>query len=160
MRQTLLQPKNVQHIPDHLEEGVLYISERFNICSHLCACGCKEEVVTPLSKAEWRIFRDGDLVSLLPSIGNWNYSCQSHYFIEQNRIRWLPGMTAQKIERVQKKDALDLQRLLDQGNASPKTDLNNPSPKKSRDSKNKNGGNADEKSAIRRLAVKLKNFFN
>lgn len=59
MRLIAIRPKYVQHVPDRLEEGVLYISERFKICSHLCACGCKEEVVTPLSHAEWRLFKEG-----------------------------------------------------------------------------------------------------
>ena len=160
MRLAAIRPKYVQHVPDQLEEGVLYISERFRICSHLCACGCKEEVVTPLSHAEWRIFKDGELVSLLPSIGNWNYDCKSHYFIEHNDIRWLPKLSAQRIKRVQQKDAFDLKRMLDQGTDGQKRDTpqtpngNVSSPKSYTDS-----GASDVRKTLRRLAIKLKNFF-
>ncbi len=160
MKLAAIRPKYVQHIPDDLDEGVLYISERFRICSHLCACGCKEEVITPLSQAEWRLFRDGGQVSLLPSIGNWNYACRSHYFIERNRITWLYGMTAQKIERVQQKDAVDLHRMLNQGSINPKPSMVMSVAEKTERS-HASGGNdvPDGESSIQKLVTKLKNFF-
>ena len=42
----------VEHIPEHVAEGVLYVSVRFGTVVHRCACGCGEEVVTPLGPAE------------------------------------------------------------------------------------------------------------
>lgn len=114
MRRDTICPRYVPHLPECLEEGVLYISERFGICSHLCPCGCNEEVVTPLSPAEWQLIKEGELVSMFPSIGNWNYHCQSHYFIVRNRVRWANKMSAQRIRKVQLKDMVDLQRMLDQ----------------------------------------------
>lgn len=71
--------------------------------------------VTPLSKAEWRLERDGQLVSLYPSIGNWNYDCKSYYYIEENRIRWVQKISAHKIKRVQQRDAIDIQTMPDPG---------------------------------------------
>ena len=88
MRQTHLKPSFVEFIPNHLEDGVLYISERFRTCSHNCCCGCGEEVVLPLSPAEWQLSRDGDAVSIWPSVGNWDYACKSHYVIRWNQVRW------------------------------------------------------------------------
>lgn len=117
MRVTNIRPSFVQFIPDHLEEGVLYISERFRTCSHKCCCGCGEEVVTPLSPAEWRISREGELMSLWPSIGNWNYACRSHYFIQRNQVKWAAAMNASQIKSVQQRDAADLAKLVKSNNA-------------------------------------------
>ena len=161
MRLTSIQPKYVAHVPDHLEEGILYISEGFRICSHLCACGCKEEVVTPLSKAEWRLERDRQLVSLYPSIGNWNYDCKSHYYIEENRIRWVQKISAHKIKRVQQRDAIDLQRMLDPSRSrrDGSTSTTSRSNEKKLDpaTDNRPIGLTD---TVRRILVKLKKFFN
>ena len=37
----------VDHIPEQLDDGVLYVSMRFGTVVHRCACGCGEEVVDP-----------------------------------------------------------------------------------------------------------------
>jgi hypothetical protein len=105
-----IQPEFVEFIPRQLDEGVLYISERFQTASHKCACGCGEKVVTPLSPVEWRLSRDGPVVSLHPSIGNWNYACRSHYFIRNNRIHWAGQMSNKDISRVQAKDRADKEK--------------------------------------------------
>lgn len=111
MRQTHLKPQFVEFIPDKLDDSVLYISERFRTCSHRCCCGCGDEVVLPLSPAEWQLSRDGDFVSLWPSVGNWDYPCRSHYVIRRNQVRWAASMTAHQIKRVKQRDeaALRLQ---------------------------------------------------
>jgi hypothetical protein len=160
MKLTSIRPKYVQHIPESLEEGVLYISERFGICSHLCACGCKEEVITPLSQAEWHLFKDGELVSMLPSIGNWNYRCQSHYFIEQNGIRWLPRMSTQKIKRVQLKDKVDLQRMLEKKSSKYEEGSVRDAAVESSASTAHAGGGASKERTLRTLIAKLKKFFS
>ena len=51
--------KFVDSIPEELEDGVLYVSVPFGTVVHKCACGCGEEVVTPLGPAEWRLTYDG-----------------------------------------------------------------------------------------------------
>ena len=103
-------------IPEKLEEGVLYISERYKTASHKCACGCGEEVVTPLSPVEWQLHKEGALVSLHPSIGNWNYACRSHYWIRRNAIQWAGSMNARQIAQVQAKDKADKLRFVAQEN--------------------------------------------
>lgn len=118
MKVTTLRPSFVEFIPDELEEGVLYVSDRYRTCSHKCCCGCGEEVVTPLSPAEWRLTRQGDVVSLWPSIGNWDYACRSHYIIERNHVRWAAPMGAGQIARVQRRDAADLKRMVSLRNAA------------------------------------------
>jgi hypothetical protein len=42
---------------------------------------------------------DGKTVSLDPSIGNWSFPCQSHYWIRNNRIKWAPKWSREQIER-------------------------------------------------------------
>lgn len=109
-------PRLVEFIPDQLEDGVLYISQRFRTCSHLCCCGCGEEVVTPLSAAEWSLTLEGSLASLWPSIGNWNYACRSHYVIRRNQVLWAKPMNARQVANVQRRDAVDLARSVEIAN--------------------------------------------
>lgn len=82
----------VDTIPEVLDEGLLYISIKYRTAIHKCICGCGNEVVTPLSPTDWKLIFDGKSVSLNPSIGNWSFDCQTHYFIVKNRIimarRW------------------------------------------------------------------------
>ena len=90
----------VDSIPEELEDGVLYVSIRFGTVVHKCACGCGEEVVTPLGPAEWRLTYDGRTVSLAPSIGNWSFACRSHYWIEDGKVRWARGFSGAEVARV------------------------------------------------------------
>jgi hypothetical protein len=92
-----LRPAYVEFIPKQLEDGVLYISQRFQTASHLCCCGCKTKIVTPLRNAEYKLTSKGDQVSLSPSIGNWDHPCQSHYWIENNAVILAAPMTKAQI---------------------------------------------------------------
>lgn len=89
----------VEHIPERLEDGALYISLEYATTAHRCACGCGNEVFTPLSPTDWKLIYNGEAVSLKPSIGNWSFPCQSHYWIEEGRIRWAPRWTREQIDR-------------------------------------------------------------
>jgi hypothetical protein len=101
-----LEPQFVEFLPEKLDEGVLYISIPYATTAHLCACGCREEVVAPLSPTDWRLTFDGETVSLEPSIGNWSFACQSHYWIEDNRVDWAPRWSKEKIARGREHDRL------------------------------------------------------
>ena len=90
----------VEYIPEQLEERVLYVSMRFGTVVHRCACGCGEEVVTPLGPAEWRLTYDGRTISLAPSVGNWSYRCRSHYWIDEGRVRWARGFSEDEVALV------------------------------------------------------------
>lgn len=85
MMQTALKHSFVKSFPECLQPGVLYISMEYASASHLCCCGCGEEVVTPFAPTEWKMAFDGESVSLWPSIGNWNLPCRSHYIIRDGR---------------------------------------------------------------------------
>ena len=89
----------IEFIPSNLEDGVIYISVPFSVAVHKCCCGCGMEVVTPISRHDWRITFDGETVSLYPSIGNWSFSCKSHYWIIENKVKWMKKWTDEEIER-------------------------------------------------------------
>ena len=72
-----VQHQFVEYIPEHIHEGILYISMPFATAIHKCMCGCAMEVVTPLSPKDWRLTFDGMTVTLAPSIGNWKSKCKS-----------------------------------------------------------------------------------
>lgn len=116
MKLTTIRPKFVEFIPRELEDGVLYVSERYLTASHKCACGCGERVVTPLSPVEWDLQREGDFVTLRPSIGNWNYACRSHYWIRRNQIHWGRAFTPEQISLAQRRDLADKTRYIEQEN--------------------------------------------
>jgi len=105
-------PIFVEFIPENIEDGKLYISEVYQTAIHKCCCGCGEEVVTPLSPADWQLRKVGQKVSLRPSIGNWNYRCKSHYFITENRIEWAKKFSQEQIYEVQKRDKVAKQKLI------------------------------------------------
>lgn len=92
-----LQHEFIEHAPESLEPDVLYVSIRFATVLHLCCCGCGREVVTPLSPVGWQMWFDGESVSLQPSIGNWSFPCQSHYFIRRNQVQWALRWSAEEI---------------------------------------------------------------
>ena len=71
------------------------MSLEYNTANHLRACGCGSEVVTILGPADSSITYNGRGVSISTSIGNSNFLCKSHYWIEDNRIVWEASMTPQ-----------------------------------------------------------------
>jgi len=90
-------------IPDALEERTLYISINYNTAVHKCACGCGEEVVTPLSPKDWRMTYNGESVTLHPSIGNWSYKCRSHYWIRDDKIVWAESWSNEQVAKARER---------------------------------------------------------
>lgn len=86
-----IKPEYVEQMPDELNEGILYISDKYEIAIHLCACGCGGKTVTPLGAGEWVLTKTGEAVTLRPSIGNWagEKPYHAHYYITENKIEWL-----------------------------------------------------------------------
>lgn len=94
----------VSFIPETLNAGTLYISMEYKTAAHLCACGCGNEVHTPISPTDWKMTYDGDSVSLNPSIGNWDFPCRSHYFITRGKVCWAGNFTDEQITAVKEED--------------------------------------------------------
>ncbi len=104
MKAHALQPVYVEFVPKSLKGGVLYISKKYRTASHLCCCGCGTKIVTPLRETEYSLTERGELVSLSPSIGNWNHPCQSHYLIEDNQVVWAGPMSKADIRKGRQHD--------------------------------------------------------
>jgi hypothetical protein len=89
--------KYCDEIPESIKEGIIYMSHKFKLAIHLCACGCKEKTVTPFSKIidgvdiGWHVIEDNGKITLSPSIGNFSGEnpYHAHYFIKENKIDWL-----------------------------------------------------------------------
>ncbi len=112
MRLSALTPQFVEFIPERLNEGVLYISRRYRTASHLCCCGCRHEVVTPLNPAKWNLSEHTDgSVTLSPSVGNWSFPCRSHYLVIRNRVHLAAAFSAAQIAGAQEQDQHAVEQL-------------------------------------------------
>ena len=94
----------VAEIPEVLEDGILYVSRECSVALHNCACGCGEEVSTPLVPTEYRLTMDGEDASISPSVGNHDFACASHYVIERGVIIWAGRMSRAAIEEGRRQD--------------------------------------------------------
>nr|WP_294943519.1 DUF6527 family protein [uncultured Mucilaginibacter sp.] len=94
----------VEFIPEILAEQTLYISMKYKSVRHKCACGCGEIVITPITPTDWQLKYDGAGVTLRPSIGNWNFACQSHYWIVGSEVRWCGRWDQKQIEKGREAD--------------------------------------------------------
>lgn len=104
MKATAIFPQFVEFIPSTLQEGVLYVSQKYGTVAHKCCCGCGIKIVTPIAPTDWQLTISGSEVTLHPSVGNWNHPCQSHYIIKRNRVIWAGSMTQQQINRGRNRD--------------------------------------------------------
>jgi hypothetical protein len=97
VRVARLEPVFVDARPEVLDQGKVYVSIPFRTSVHLCCCGCGNEVWMPIRPNRWKFTYDGDNVSFSPSVGNWGFPCQSHYWIRAGRVDWAPAWTPLQI---------------------------------------------------------------
>lgn len=117
-----LEPVFVEFIPCELEPGNLYISMVYTTTAHLCASGCGNKIVLPLSPAQWQLYFDGQAISLSPSVGNWDLPCQAHYWISRNKIQWAAQWDRQRIEAGRRSDARDIDDHFGHRTSTPTAD--------------------------------------
>ncbi len=94
----------VEFIPKELDDRVLYVSVQCCTAVHKCFCGCGQKVVTPLSPAQWRLIFDGETASLEPSIGNWSFRCESHYWITNSQVKAAAHLTQERVAAIRVAD--------------------------------------------------------
>lgn len=111
----------VEEIPAKMEQGVLYVSMECATAIHRCACGCGQEVVTPLSPTDWSLIFDGDTVTLDPSVGNWALPCRAHYFIDRGTVAWAGNMSNAVIERGRARDRQNKEAYFSAEKSAPST---------------------------------------
>lgn len=104
MRHKRLEHRFVEHLPERLEPGVLYLSMEYATSAHSCCCGCGEEVVAPFTPTDWKMTFDGETVSLRPSIGNWTLKCRSHYVIDCGKVIEAGPWTEEQVEAERRRD--------------------------------------------------------
>lgn len=121
MKLTQIRPEFVSLVPNVLEPGVAYVSMEYATVLHLCCCGCGNQVATPLSPARWSLLFDGETITLNPSIGNWSFSCQSHYWIKRNEVVWSRPFSQAEITGVRGRDrrAMEMHAALRERGAEP-----------------------------------------
>lgn len=110
----MTRPKQITHefvtfVPKIVQPGVAYVSMEYETVIHLCCCGCGNKVVTPLAPGRWHLTFDNKSISLTPSIGNWSFPCQSHYWIHHNQIIWERAFNTAQIAAVRAADRRSLQ---------------------------------------------------
>lgn len=105
-KMTHLKHQFVEEIPDEMESGELYITLSFDTMAHLCACGCGQEIVTPISPTDWSFTYNGRAISIHPSIGNWSHACRSHYVVRSGRIVWAGDWSEEQVEAGRARDRI------------------------------------------------------
>jgi hypothetical protein len=90
LKQVPVTPVYVVFIPEIIEEGKIYISERYATATHLCLCGCGNKTVTPLVDGiGWKLSISNYGISLSPSISNYQLPCKSHYIITNSKANFV-----------------------------------------------------------------------
>lgn len=85
IRKVEIIPVYCEFIPTEMKQGVIYISEKYDIANHLCLCGCGIQAPTPIDLEDgWKIIKKDNKVSLTPSILNPICPNKSHYIITNN----------------------------------------------------------------------------
>lgn len=126
--------KFVDNIPDIIEDKVLYVSMEYETVIHKCACGCGNEIVTPLSPADWSLTFNGETISLEPSIGNWSLDCKSHYWITNNKVKWSYKYNTDEIDKVKVSDLEAKKEHFEKINTKPLKSENKRNKRKERKS--------------------------
>lgn len=98
-------------VPKPIEDGRIYISLKYRTVIHKCACGCGSEINTPLHPTGWAFVYNGLTVSLRPSVGNWSEECQSHYWIENNKVHWSRRWSTREILEERRNHRFEINRF-------------------------------------------------
>lgn len=104
IRHKRLEHRFVEHIPERIEAGILYVSMEYATSAHSCCCGCGEEVVAPFTPTDWKMTFDGETISLRPSIGNWTLKCRSHYVIDRGKVIEASPWSDEQVEAERRRD--------------------------------------------------------
>ena len=97
-------------MPKELEPGILYVSKEFGVASHLCPCGCRNKIVTPITPPNWSLKVEKKKPTLYPSIGNWQLPCRSHYWIIKGEIKWSYDWTEEQVKQGREKEEKRLKK--------------------------------------------------
>lgn len=71
----------VELIPDQIDPGKFYYSEKYHTASHICPCGCGGVFSIPIQDGEWIII-DLKPLTIEPSLSH-RINCKAHYVIQK-----------------------------------------------------------------------------
>lgn len=83
---------------------------QFQVAGHLCPCGCNEKVITPLGDIGWQYYKRKGKASLYPSLGNWELTCRSHYWIINARVEWSGLWTSEEVQQARESEKKALEK--------------------------------------------------
>lgn len=97
LRQVEVSSEFTEFIPEakNMIQNVVYISNQYHTSSHLCLCGCGELVAMPLNTNVhpthgWDYdVDDKERLSFIPSVGNYQIPCKSHYIITKGKANFV-----------------------------------------------------------------------
>jgi hypothetical protein len=86
LRKVEIEPVYLEFIPEkkEMEQNKVYVSLEYMTASHLCLCGCNNEVVTPINQNAWSLTNVDNKLTLTPSILNKLCPNKSHYILTKN----------------------------------------------------------------------------
>lgn len=87
---------DIRSFPAQPLPGVLYWSREFEMCGHLCACGCGDFIQLPVGPVDYAITIGPKGPTLRPSVGNWDV-CDNHYYITDGEVQWMPKWSPAQI---------------------------------------------------------------
>ncbi len=70
----------VEFIPEVMEFGKLYYSNKYKCASHLCLCGCGMKAPIPVKEGHWILNNNNNKLTISPSLQH-RFECRSHYII-------------------------------------------------------------------------------
>lgn len=88
--------EEVERIPTDLEDGVVYLSEEYEIAALKCACGCGHTITLLVGDGHQVDNLDG-VPDISPSIGAWDAPCKSHFCVKKGEIVWAGTMSGEAI---------------------------------------------------------------
>lgn len=88
--------QDMEKLPENPLEHTLYVSHKYEMTLHRCACGCSHKVFTFLGDGH-KVFGSLDSPTVIPSIGVWDAKCRSHYFIDSGKVVWSNKFSEEKI---------------------------------------------------------------
>lgn len=76
----LIELSDDEFMPEKLEFGKMYYSQKYKVANHLCLCGCGVQAPIPIKEGEWSISNENGRLTVKPSLQQL-FDCRSHYII-------------------------------------------------------------------------------
>lgn len=84
-------------MPPVLADGVVYVSDEYELAALKCACGCGHPITLLLGDGH-RVRESHGLADISPSIGVWDAPCKSHFWVRNGQVLWAEEFSGADIE--------------------------------------------------------------